>query len=118
MFQVTFSEQSLEVLSSLPQVEQLDLIERLSSLSNRILSGSANNIGRFQRKGKLFYRLRVDDLRVYFEKIDISLLHCHFMLPKNSLNDFLFRCKMPASDEAVLEEHQSFWDYLESLTKN
>ena len=117
MFQVTFSEQSLDVLSSLPQVEQLELIERLSSLSNSILSGSANNIGRFQRKGKLFYRLRVDDLRVYFEKIDISL-HCHFMLPKNSLNDFLFRCKMPASDEAVLEEHQSFWDYLESLTKN
>ena len=117
MFQVTFSEQSLEVLSSLPQVEQLGLIEHLSSLSNSILSGTANNIGRFQRKGKLFYRLRVDDLRVYFEKIDISL-HCHFMLPKNSLNDFLFRCKMPASDEAVLEEHQSFWDYLESLTKN
>ena len=117
MFQVTFSEQSLEVLSSLPQVKQLELIEHLSSLSNSILSGSAKNIGRFQRKGKLFYRLRVDDLRVYFEKIDISL-HCHFMLPKNSLNDFLFRCKMPASDEAVLEEHQSFWDYLESLTKN
>ena len=111
MFQVTFSDQSLSVLNSLPQAEQLSLMDKLSSLTNSILAGSDAGIGRFQRNGKSFYRLRV-----YFEKIDIAL-HCHFILPKNSLNDFLFRCKMPASEEAVLENHQSFWDYLESLAK-
>ncbi len=116
MFQVTFSDQSLSVLNSLPQAEQLSLMDKLSSLTNSILVGSDTGIGKFQRKGKLFYRLRLDELRVYFEKIDIAL-HCHFILPKNSLNDFLFRCKMPASEEAVLENHQSFWDYLESLAK-
>ena len=116
MFQVTFSNQSLSVLNSLSQAEQLSLIDKLSSLTNSILVGSDTGVGRFQRKGKFFYRLRLDELRVYFEKIDIAL-HCHFILPKNSLNDFLFRCKMPASEEAVLENHQSFWDYLESLAK-
>jgi mRNA-degrading endonuclease RelE of RelBE toxin-antitoxin system len=116
MFQVTFSNQSLSVLNSLPQTEQLSLIDKLSSLTNSILVGTDSGVGKFQRKGKSFYRLRLDELRVYFEKIDIAL-HCHFILPKNSLNDFLFRCKMPASEEAVLENHQSFWDYLESLAK-
>tara|TARA_B100002019_G_scaffold203111_1_gene176118 strand:- start:4709 stop:5065 length:357 start_codon:yes stop_codon:yes gene_type:complete len=117
MFQVTFSEQSLNELNSLAQVEQLDLMEKLSSLSNNILTGEDSSIGKFLRNGKTFYRLRINDLRVYFEKVDISL-HCHFILQKNSLNDFLVRCKMPSSEEAVLENHQNFWDYLESLTKS
>ncbi len=117
MFQLTFSEQSLDELNSLHQSEQLELMDKLSSLTNEILSGENSSIGSFVRKGKIFYRLRIADLRVYFEKVDISL-HCHFILQKNSLNDFLIRCKMPASDDAVLENHKSFWDYLESLTKN
>ena len=116
MFQVTFSEQSLKELNSLAQSEQLYLMEKLSSLSINILSGEDNNIGRFLRNGKTFFRLRIDDLRIYFEKVDISL-HCHFILQKNSLNDFLIRCKMPASSDAVLEDHQNFWEYLESLAK-
>ena len=116
MFQVTFSKQSLSELNSLSQTDQLSLIEKLSSLSNDILTGENSSVGTFLREGKKFYRLRVDDLRVYFEKVDISL-HCHFILQKNSLNDFLVRCKMPASEDAILENHQNFWDYLESLTK-
>ena len=116
MFQVTFSKQSLSELNSLSQTYQLSLIEKLSSLSNDILTGENPSVGTFLRDGKTFFRLRLDDLRVYFEKVDISL-HCHFILQKNSLNDFLVRCKMPASEDAVLENHQSFWDYLESLTK-
>jgi len=116
MFQVTFSEQSLSELNLLSQSDQLHLMEKLSSLTSDILSGDNNSVGTFIRNGKTFYRLRIDQLRVYFEKIDISL-HCHFILHKNSLNDFLVRCKMPSSEEAVLENHQNFWDYLESLTK-
>lgn len=116
MLQVTFSDQSLQALNSLPQVEQLDLVEKLSSLTNSILSERNTEVGKFFRKNKCFYRIRVGDLRVYFEQVT-NALHCHFILPRNSLNDFLFRCKLPASEETVLENHQSFWDYLESLSK-
>ena len=115
MFQVTFSDQSLSILNSLTQGEQLVLMERLSSLSSDILDGNNREIGKFHRKGKVFYRLRIGSFRVYFEEIKIAL-HCHFILPKNSLNDFLFRCKLPASEQAVLENHNSFWEYLERLT--
>ena len=116
MFQVTFSEQSLSVLNDLPQNDQLKLMDTLSSLTNTILNESESDIGKFHRDNKLFYRLRIDDLRIYFEKVEIAL-HCLYILPKNSLNDFLFRCKLPSSEKAVLENHQSFWDYLESLRK-
>lgn len=116
MLQVTFSDQSLQVLNALPQVEQLGLVEKLSSLTSSILSDKNTEVGRFFRKNKCFYRIRTGDLRVYFEQVS-NALHCHFILPKNSLNDFLFRCKLPASEEMVLENHQSFWDYLESLSK-
>tara|TARA_B100001093_G_scaffold101073_1_gene93226 strand:+ start:2620 stop:2973 length:354 start_codon:yes stop_codon:yes gene_type:complete len=116
MFQVTFSAQSLRILNDLSQGDQLKLMDTLSSLSNDILSGSDSGIGKFNRNGKLFYRLRIEDFRIYFEKIDIAL-HCHFILPKNSFNDFIFRCKLPSSGSAVLEDNQNFWDYLESLSK-
>ena len=112
-FKLLFFEQSLSILNSLTQGEQLVLMEKLSSLSSDILDGNSQEIGKFNRKGKIFYhRLRVGSFRIYFEKIKIAL-HCHFILPKNSLNDFLFRCKLPASEEAVLENYQSFWEYLE-----
>ena len=116
MFQVTFSEQSLSILNDLPQNDQLKLMDTLSSLTNTILNESDSDIGKFRRNNKLFYRLRVDDLRIYFEKVNLAL-HCIYILPKNSLNDFLFRCKLPSSEKAVLEDHQSFWDYLDSLKR-
>ena len=54
MFQVTFSEQSLSILNSLTQGEQLVLMEKLSSLSSDILDGNNQEIGKFNRKGKSF----------------------------------------------------------------
>ena len=116
MHQVTFSEQSLSALNGLPQIDQLSIVEELSSFSNSILKESPSNIGKFLRKGKCFYRIRLGELRVYFEKIE-NALHCHYILPKNTLNDFLFRCNLPASDEMAMENHPGFWDYLETLTR-
>ncbi len=89
MFQVTFSEQSLDELNSLSQANQLYLMEKLSSLTSDILSGENSSVGRFNRNGKIFFRLRIDDFRVYFEKIDISL-HCHFILQKKFVKRFSY----------------------------
>ena len=117
MYQVTFSQQSLSVLNGLPQINQLTIVDELSSLSNSILKENSTHISQFIRKGKSFYRIRLGELRVYFEKVENSL-HCHYILPKNTFNDFLFRCNFPASNEMAMERHQGFWDYLETLTKH
>ena len=58
MFQLTFSEQSLNELNSLHQSEQLELMDKLSSLTNEILSGENSSIGSFNRKGKTFLQIK------------------------------------------------------------
>ena len=116
MRQVTFSSQSLDAISGLPQVGQLSLIEKLSSLSSDILAKKMSGVGKFVHKGKIFYRIRMEDMRIYLEK-NGEALHCQFILEKNSFQDFMVRCNMPASEESVVENHHGFWDYLDSLRK-
>ena len=57
MFQVTFSEQSLNELNSLSQTDQLHLMDKLSSLTSDILSGENTSVGNFIRNGKVFFRI-------------------------------------------------------------
>ena len=69
MRQVTFSSQSLDAISGLPQVGQLSLIEKLSSLSSDILAKKMSGVGKFVHKGKIFYRIRMEDMRIYLEQM-------------------------------------------------
>ena len=116
MFQLTFSDQSMHELNTLEQKEQLVLVDQLSSLTDEILSADSEHIGRFQRSGKTFYRLRIGAFRSYFTR-DGDTLTCHCILHKNTLSDFIFRCKLPVKDKQLLEKDQSFWQYLEGLAK-
>ena len=116
MFQLTFSDQSMLELNALSQKDQLGLIDQLSSLTDEILSLENDRIGRFQRGGEMFFRLRTGDFRCYFTRFEETLA-CHCILHKNTLEDFVFRCKLPVKDEQLLEKDQSFWQYLEGLAK-
>ena len=107
MFQVTFSKQCMRALNSLPKHEQLTLVDKISSLNEQSLQKPSGDLGKFNRKGHSFYRLRADEHRIYFEQ-DGNQLKCHFILHKNTLSDFIFRCKLPIGNEQKLEEHNSF----------
>lgn len=117
MYQVTFSEQSLLELSKLSTREQMHLIEPISSLTPADLANPREPIGSFTRKGKTFYRLRSGECRIYFEVLDDETIYCEYILHKNTLTDFIFRTKLPISDEQIIEQHQSFWKYIESFKK-
>lgn len=114
MYQVTFSNQSILELNKLEPEIQLLLIDTLSNIQTHDLTKS-NEIGHFQRDGKCFYRLRPKDFRIYFEIKDDDILFCHYILPQHTLSDFIFRFKLPVSEEQMLEQHHSFWKYLETL---
>ncbi len=116
MYQVTFSEQSLHELNQLDKLTQLELIEPISSLKPADLTHPREPLGRFHREGKEFYRLRAGDYRFYF-MVQGDTLHTHYILHKNSLEDFLLRNKLPVSERQLVEQHSKFWKYLESLTK-
>lgn len=114
MFQVNFSEQSMYELNQLNQHSQMMLMETFSNLSQEQLDNPNDELGRFNRNGKTFYRIRAGDFRIYFEK-DKNTLFAHYILHKNTLSDFVFRFKLPITEEFMIEQHDSFWKYLESI---
>jgi mRNA interferase RelE/StbE len=116
MFQVNFSEQSMHELNKLETRSQMLLVEVVSSLKQEQLDHPGEEIGRFHRNGKTLYRVRAGEFRIYFEQ-EGETLYAHYILHKNTLSDFVFRLKLPVTEEFLVEQHDSFWKYLESLRK-
>lgn len=114
MFQVNFSEQSMLELNQLDTRSQMLLVEVVSSLKQEQLDNPGEELGRFHRNGKTYYRVRAGEFRIYFEQQGDALFS-HYILHKNTLSDFIFRFKLPVTEEFMVEQHDSFWKYLESL---
>lgn len=117
MYQVTFSDQSISELNQLELTKQMELVEKISSITPEQLKNPSEPLGKFTRDGKTFYRLRAGEFRCYFEIKD-DVLYSHYFLHKNSLADFIFRTKLPLSEQQMVEQHQSFWKYLDSLKRD
>ena len=116
MFQVTFSEQCLVELNKLDTLEQMEVVSPLTDLTEAQLLSPKEPLGLFSREGKNIYRLRTGEYRLYFERTSEEL-HTLCILHKNTLTDFIFRTKLPISEEQLIEQDTSFWKYLESLTR-
>ena len=116
MYQVTFSEQSMLELNKLDKMAQLEAIDPISKIQPGDLAHPREPLGKFNRAGRDFYRLRAGAFRFYFE-VTGETLHTHYILHKSSLEDWLFRMKLPVSEQQLVEQHSKFWKYLESLTK-
>lgn len=114
MFQVNFSEQSMNELNQLDTRSQMELVEIFSSLTQKQLDNPSDDVGRFKRNNKIFYRVRAGDFRIYFEQ-EKKGLFAHYILHKNTFSDFVFRFKLPITEEFMIEQHDSFWKYLESI---
>ena len=114
MFQVNFSEQSMLELNQLDTRSQMLLVEVVSSLKQEQLDNPSEELGRFHRNGKTYYRVRAGEFRIYFEQQG-DALYSHYILHKNTLSDFIFRFKLPVTEDFMVEQHDSFWKYLESL---
>ena len=107
MFQVNFSEQSMLTLNELDTRSQLMLIEIVSSLSQEQLNNPNEELGRFHRNGTTYYRVRAGEFRIYFEQQG-EALYGHYILHKNTLTDFIFRSKLPITEEFMVEQSDSF----------
>ena len=114
MFQVNFSEQSMHELNRLDTRSQMLLVEVVSRLKQEQLDNPNEELGRFQRNGTTYYRVRAGEFRIYFEQRGDALF-AHYILHKNTLSDFIFRFKLPFTEEFMVEQEDSFWKYLESL---
>ena len=69
--------------------------------------------GRMEREGKVLYRYRARDMRIYFEEKD-EAIHVHRVLHKGTLADFLFRTKLGDADEdEILAGNKHFWKLID-----
>ena len=117
MYQVTFSDQSLSELNKLDQLKQLELADLIGNLSPVALEKPSEKIGVFNREGKRLYRIRAGEFRIYFKVRSEDEIYCEVILPQHSVTDFLFRTKLPLAEDEIIEQHSSFWSYLDRLRK-
>ena len=101
-------------LNQLDTRSQMSLVEVVSTLTQEQLEHPSEELGRFHRDGKTLYRVRAGEFRIYFEQQGDALF-AHYILHKNTLTDFIYRSKLPVTEEFIAEQDDSFWKYLESL---
>ena len=116
MFQIIFNELSAAEMSALPKTLQLDLLAEFQILPEDMDHLDAKRFGLIEREGKKLYRYRAKDYRIYFEKRDEGVT-VHRVLHKNTFRDFLFRSKLPMSEDAQLSKAREFWKLIEQGEK-
>ncbi len=108
MFQVIFNPVSAAEMSALPKDLQLDLLAEFQILPDDLNSLVGENFAKIQRNGRTLHRFRCRDHRIYFERHAEGIL-IHRVLHKNTIRDFLFRSKLPMTEDDQLEETDQFW---------
>src|SRR3982751_143080 len=116
MFQIVFNELSAAEISQLPKKLQLDLLTEFHIMPEDLDRLDSKRFGVIERQGKKLYRFRAKDYRIYFEKTGEGVT-VHRVLHKNTLRDFLFRSKLPTSEDAQLREAKEFWKLIEQGEK-
>ncbi len=112
MFQIIFNELSAAEISALPKRLQLELLAEFQILPEDLDQLDSERFGVIEREGKKLHRYRAKNYRIYFAKTEEGV-KVHRVLHKNTLRDFLFRSKLPVSEDAQLSETREFWKLIE-----
>jgi len=112
VFKVIFNEISAAEMAQLPTLTQLELLAEFQVTPEDLENPDGDQFGIIERDGKKLFRYRAKDLRIYFEAIDEGVL-VHRVLNKNTFQDFLFRAKLPLSEDEALSQSKVFWELIE-----
>lgn len=118
VLQIVFNEISAAEISRLGTLEQLELLDafKVTEADLNDLDGDLHDdgqhLGKMVRDGKTLYRFRTEDFRIYFEAVDGSVI-VHRVLNKNTFSDFMFRSKMPLSEDEELAQSKHFWKLID-----
>ncbi len=112
MFQVIFNPISAAEMSSLPKELQLDLLSEFQVLPTDLEQLGGEEFGTIRREGRTLYRYRCLDYRIYFES-HVQGLIVHRVLHKNTIRDFLFRSKLPMTEDEQVADAGAFWQLID-----
>ncbi len=112
MLQIVFNEISAAEMAALPKEMQLDLLTEFQFLPEELDQLDEEKFGTVERDGKQLFRYRAKDYRIYFERRDEGIT-VHRVLHKNTIRDFLFRTKLPMTEDDQLGQQKGFWQLIE-----
>lgn len=112
MFQIVFNEISAAEISALGTLDQLELLEEFRVGKEDLENLNGDRFGKIDRDGRVLYRFRAKDYRFYFEVRDGSVI-VHRVLHKGTVSDFMFRSKMPLSEDEALANSKHFWKLID-----
>lgn len=118
MFQVIFNEISAAEISQLSTLEQLEVLNefkvRPEDLEGLEDSDADAPFGQIEKEGKLLYRYRASDVRLYFEvSEDRQSVIVHRVLSSHTFQDFLYRANLPGGEDESLAQSKQFWELIE-----
>lgn len=112
VFQIVFNEISAAEISQLDTLEQLELMDQFKVGPEDLEKLDGERFGKIERDGKVLYRYRAQDWRLYFEVKDGSVI-VHRVLHKGTFSDFVFRSKIPLAEDEELAKSKHFWKLIE-----
>ena len=114
MLQIVFNKISAAEVSSIPTLEQLDLLGDFQVSESTLQTLDDARFGKMEKDGKILYRYVARDYRIYFEVIDGKVV-VHRVLHANSLNDLLFRTNISpsAGEDEILSQSKHFWKLID-----
>ena len=114
MLQIVFNKISAAEVSSIPTLEQLDLLGDFQVSESTLQTLDDARFGKMEKDGKILYRYVAKDYRIYFEVIEGKVI-VHRVLHANSLNDFLFRTNISptAGEDEILSQSKHFWTLID-----
>jgi len=112
VLQIVFNEISAAEISKLDTLSQLDLLDSFKVTEKDLEELDGERFGEIERDGKKLYRFRAGEYRFYFE-VKENLVIVYRLLHKNTFSDFLFRSKMPVSEDEALADSKHFWKLID-----
>ena len=116
MFQIIFNELSAAEMAALPKSLQLELLAEFQILPEELDNLDSSRFGVIEREGKKLHRYRAKDYRIYFEQTPEGIT-IRRVLHKNTFRDFLFRSKLPGSEDQALGGTREFWKLIDEGKK-
>lgn len=111
--QIIFNPTSAAELAKMPKELQLLILGEFPGVPIHVTNADWDRFGKLERDGKILYRFRLDDYRIYFERHALGIV-VHRILNKNTLKDFLFRSNLRTGEDAALSENPKFWELIEA----
>ena len=118
MLQIVFNKISAAEVSSIPTLEQLDLLGDFQVSESTLQTLDDARFGKMEKDGKILSRYVARDYHIYFEVIEGKVV-VHRVLHANSLNDFLFRTNISptAGEDEILSQSKHFWKLIDEGKK-